>query len=381
MRLTVLVLLVLELSIPALAATRQVTVKQLEEFLAAARDRRDAVVASQLAELELTERLSEVRHERLDAALPGPLSHQALLILADSSELLNLPREEIPAGPPPELKAQVDLYNLAVHYAVKTISGMPNFYATRETSSFEDEPMQPARDVSENLRPAMPLHFENSFKVTVFIRSGHESLDEGEAAAKKTGAQPDGLTTAGEFGPVLSTVLLDAAHGKVIWSHWEQGALGRMAVFRFTVPKTASHYSISALDPWQTLQQNPAYHGEIAINPVDGSILRVTMQADLQSTDRVIRAGLMVAYGPVVIGGKTYICPVKSVALSQAPLIYTGTGRRGERWVDYGPPQTRVNDVHFTDYHLFRAEIRMLSGNAKPDRNPDATSSPPQPQQ
>ncbi len=92
------------------------------------------------------------------------------------------------------------------------------------------------------------------------------------------------------------------------------------------------------------------------MNPANGSIRRLTLVAELKPSDPVIKGDLMVEYGPVEIGGKTYICPVKSVALSLQHVIYL-TAVSG---ANLGPPQTRVNDVLFKQYHLFRADVRML---------------------
>jgi hypothetical protein len=93
-------------------------------------------------------------------------------------------------------------------------------------------------------------------------------------------------------------------------------------------------------------------------DPADGSILRLTLVAGLKPSDPVIKGDLMVEYGPVEIGGKTYICPVKSVALSLQHVIYLAA----ESAAYLGFPQTRVNDVLFKQYHPFRADVRVLTG-------------------
>jgi hypothetical protein len=94
-----------------------------------------------------------------------------------------------------------------------------------------------------------------------------------------------------------------------------------------------------------------AYHGEIAIDPADGSILRLSVIADLEPADQVVKSNILVEYGPVEIGARSYICPVKSVSI----------------WVAKIPEskalQTMLNDVVFAQYHLFRSESRVLTGN------------------
>lgn len=67
----------------------------------------------------------------------------------------------------------------------------------------------------------------------------------------------------------------------------------------------------------------------------------------------------MVEYGPVVIGGQTYICPARSVS-----IFRSRTDRLLHQWnIDfgvYGPFETSLNDVTFSQYHLFRSEHRIL---------------------
>jgi len=151
-----------------------------------------------------------------------------------------------------------------------------------------------------------------------------------------------------------------------------------MAVFRYTVAKESSHYTVTFPGPDRDLQLLSAYHGEIAINPADGSILRLTMVADLKPADPVTGAGLLVEYGPVEIAGRNYICPVKSVALSLVPKVRIESSSTSGQHVSRGPMQTRVNDVVFRDYHLFRAEVRIVGDDAaEPNRNqPDSVSAP-----
>jgi len=90
----------------------------------------------------------------------------------------------------------------------------------------------------------------------------------------------------------------------------------------------------------------------------------------------------MVEYGSVEIGGKTYICPVKSVSITLAPPLpanaYEMQRYRGElldkdRSFDREQPQTLLNDVAFAQYHVFRAESRILFG----DRTQDVPSPAP----
>jgi hypothetical protein len=103
------------------------------------------------------------------------------------------------------------------------------------------------------------------------------------------------------------------------------------------------------------------YHGEIAINPETGAILRLVMDADLKPDLPLVRAGILVEYGPVKIGEKTYICPLKSVAISRGRTVML-MAEGNDSFRTFGPFATSLNDVAFQDYHMFRAESHVLPG-------------------
>src|SRR5579871_1745847 len=228
MRKLPLILLLVGSAISAFAS-RRVTVEQLEQVLAATHGKPDAEVARQLSDLELTERLSSVKLSHLEADLPGAETRQALIALADVSAFLELPRDEIPDTAKPDIPTQRQLMAQAIDYVGKTISKLPNFFATRVTIHFEDTP--PGRsEKGQTITLYQPLHSIGRSSANVLYRDGQEVVDPTASKGKNPGAATQGLTTSGEFGPILATVLVDAAQGKLMWSHWEQGAAGLQAV-------------------------------------------------------------------------------------------------------------------------------------------------------
>src|SRR5580658_8966970 len=227
------------IALPALAAKR-ITVEQLEQVLSAAHGRSDADITRQLSDLELTERLNSVKVAQWITALPGEDSRHALIALADASAFLDPPASEISARPAPDFAEQRRMLGLTVAYVSKTIPQLPNFFATRETARFEDTPQLQKGDF---LIPYQPLHRVGSSSATVLYRDGMEAVDTG--SSKKPPPMTEGLATKGVFGPILSTVLLDAAQSKLSWKSWEQGVAGTEAVFSFSVPKEKSHYEVN----------------------------------------------------------------------------------------------------------------------------------------
>ena len=256
---------------------------------------------------------------------------------------------------------------LVANYVTKTIPQLPNFLATRATTRFEDTPLlqKPGGFI-----PYEPLHQVGTSSATVLYRDGREFEDAAATRIKTTAAQ--GLTTWGEFGPILAIVLLDAAQSKLAWSHWEQGPAGPQAVFAYEVPKEKSHYEVNyccVANPSATVAANMLpFHAGRGLSRGDGCRSRqridpapIAIMAALKPDSPVSRADILVEYGPVDIGGKTYICPVKSVSITTAQMVQQ-TERYAQPLANQMQPlKTMLNDVQFEQYHVFRADARVLT--------------------
>jgi hypothetical protein len=389
-RIVFLLVLTAAMATPALAAKR-VSVEQLEQLLAAAHGQSDGRVARQLRDLELTERASSLRLARWEADFAGRHCREALTELADASAFLDLPPSDMLANAPPDPNAQSEMLEKTVDYVTKTITRLPNFYATRKTERFEDIPSHQTvehfnmpvsgRGIRSGAMPSVsqgeseyePMHLAGKSSVTVSYRDGHELRGSKMIDDINAGPSLQGLTTSGEFGPILGVVLGDAIQGKLTWGYWEQGPGGVNAVFRYTVPQGQSNYMVTLPHGKQAQRIFPAYHGEIAIDPANGDIRRITTVADLAPPDEKVTSAIMVEYGSILIGGTSYICPVKSVALSRLPVATPDGGPQ----TSTAPMQTQLNDVAFVDYHLFRAEARVLTGVSANYEGPSAGAAAP----
>jgi VWFA-related protein len=342
-------------------AAKLVTVEQLEQLLVEAHGKPDVEVVRQLSDVSLTERLSAAKLSILKADPPGPMTVQALVALADASSFLDPPTAEIPPIPPPNTDAQRKMMSLAVQYVAKTIPQLPNFLATRVTVHFDDTP----QSLAPTQRPAkLGFHAVGSSINEVTYRDGLETIDTGPTGGKKTQAK-SGLTSWGEFGPILGTTLADSARGKIAWSHWEQRGSDQVAVFRYSVSKENSHYLID----YCCLT---GYHGTISLDPATGTILRITVEADLIPTAPISRGDIMVEYQTVQIGGRDYICPSKSVAISETRASLSTHGVVASRLL--------LNDVAYKDYHRFDASARLISTeppSAMSGHVSEAASTPP----
>ena len=348
-------------------AVKRVTVEQLEQVLVAARGERDGEVARRLSDLELTERLSAAKLSGWMASLHGKNSRQVLTALADASTFLDPPAAEIPARTPPDLTEQRRIVFLAIDYLKNTFPKLPNFFATRTKIRYEEPPEQVDQN-SLGRTGDRRLRLADSSEATVFYRNGHEVVDSEVTKRNNQKEQDEGLITNGVFGPILGMVILDVitTHSHLTWGHWEQGATGPLAVFHYAIPEDTSHF-----DVWQCcspegdgttfFRKLAGYHGEIAVDPASGAILRLVLQADLNPPLPLVRSDTLIEYGPVEIGGITYICPVRSVAISRGRTV-----RVMQEWAEsfstYGPYETMLNDVSFGNYHVFRSESRILTG-------------------
>jgi VWFA-related protein len=364
MRALALLLALAGLVIPAFGAKR-VTVEELERTLASAQNLPDADAAQRLSDLELTERLSRARFDRLDSKLPGEKSRQALMILADASSFLDPPSAEIPNQPTPDVATQRKIMALTVQYISQTVHQLPNLFATRVTTSFEDKPAAFTAYGGASSTRYEPIHLVGHSTVTVTFRDGREVVEK-----SKLDPRAKTLNTSGVFGPILGTILVDSARSKLSWSHWEQGQGGLLAVFSFAVPKEKSHYTITydsvpnepnpgSIAP-QTFSELVAYHGEMVIDAASGTILRLMLQADMKPDEFTVKSGIEVEYGQVSIGGKSYFLPVRSVSstLGHSLQVVEGDVPQLEvgKWL-----KTSLNDVVFENYHVFRSDAKILT--------------------
>ena len=263
------------------------------------------------------------------------------------SAFLDPPASDVVGDPRLEVKAQLQILSLAVQYVGKTIPRLPDFYAMRETTHFEG--VSPAGYLLGE--GATTLESTGVYNRTVTYRDGKEIPFE---MVSKEGKEPGrGLTTNGEFGPILVEVLRDALGNKIAFLRWERGRNGSTAVFGYTVPDKGSHFTVDTKVGNWSRTASPAYHGEIEIDAASGEIERLSQIADMAAPES---ASIVVEYAPVTIGGSSYICPVRGVAFSRL-RVWPGVAMDRSVW----PIHAFLNDVAFTHYHEFVSEARIVA--------------------
>lgn len=366
--------------------TKRVTVRELEQILGAAGEMHDRDLAEQLRGLELTERLSSRQLSLWENRLRGNKSKAALAVLGDGSVFLEPPAAEILPDAAPDHETQVAMLSKTVKYLDETLPQLPDFSATRVTVEYE-QASQKEDDSWKTALADQSLREGATEKTILRYRNGKEQQDAQKKRAVR-GASGKDLNFKGIFGPILKSVLLDATtSGKLTWSQWEGDQTARVAVFRYRVDSKNSHYSVvhCCLRRERVFHTWPAYHGELAVDPGTGAILRLTMEAEtgwvLESNWQPVRpvkgTNMMVEYGPVELGGKHYICPLRSVVTMRSRVVRTRVFW-DETFEIYAPYETQLNDMAYTDYHKFGSDSRILPGfEVVPETTPSTKGSGP----
>ncbi|HKD61540.1 MAG TPA: hypothetical protein VKB47_13850 [Terracidiphilus sp.] len=376
MRLRGLVLVILlAASTDSLDAAQRATVDQLEQKLASPPSPassltgvpvarlQDATLAFQIDELQLSERLTPATLQRiLKAHTFGPQTQTALQSLADRSSLLDPPASELPNQPAPDADQQQHILEMARAYVFRTLTRLPNFFATRATAQFYGIPPEQNQT---GLPMYVGLHPRGSYSREITYRNGKEVIDPMEfnrSPAKSPESYQQrwshsGLETWGEFGPEPAVILIDSGNGSIAFHNWEQTPQGVAAVFRFSVPEESSHYEVNySCNYSNSFHAQPAYHGSLAIDPTSGAILRIVLQADSKPDDPISHVSSVIEYGPVEVGGRSYICPLRSLAFSVEESNACSVDARYAHLVH----AMVLNRTTFTDYHRLGSTSKII---------------------
>jgi hypothetical protein len=334
-------------------------------------------LASRLTSMELAERVTPARLAGWQADLKDSKARTALQAIADLSAFRPAPPADISPAPSPDKATQLAILDRATAYTRGMRPRLPNFLAVRATTRFEFAAPDDLKQEEQALQLAQMsrarLHYTPlaviSHQLLIFLMGSSHSTVTYRDGAEISTPEPDahgglrladpGLVSSGEFGSILAVVDKDAAAGAITWDHWEQGAGKLLGVFRYSVPKAKSHFALYSPPVIQGMppeKHTPAYHGEIAIDPDNGSVYRITLLADSDPPVPDILSGVSVEYGSINMGGASYVCPVHAVAVMTLPE----TARNGT------PALRRfVNDTTFTGYHVFRSDSRVIPDKTK----------------
>ncbi len=360
-----------------LASVHPATIQQLKETLAAAHaaGRSDARIAEEVSSLDMSERITEEQFAEISRS-EKPATVEALRLLADASSFQDPPPSDIPNEPAPTLAGLQVLLTKAFAYARGYVRSLPDFRCTRRTARFDDDPAGRAAASVAALGDADttmwrlqasgkgPGRFTERDVVTsevTFVQgrdvqeNRRESASHAEVPAELYYLQ--GLRTSGEFGGMMNSLFSENSAAQFHWRHWERIGGDKLAVLTFEVDLAHSNFFID----WCCLnkavrRERVAYQGQVFLDPNSGVVRRVWWKAaDIPAAIPTRSSETLVEYGPVAIGGKSWVCPVKSITLTEtrSPLQPKG-----------GSGQIRsLNEVVFSNYRKFDVKSRLLPGD------------------
>jgi len=357
---------ILALALSALPAwsAKKITVAELTDMLKSMHDQQksDADVAAALKQVQLSEMLSRNTMNSFTAYSPGPLTNEQIYVLEARSAVLPPPAADLPTTAAPDAAAQKAILDKASAYAAKTWAQLPALTATKTTLRFQDNVEATgassglsgsAKEVatgSSFVNPFQFVHYINSTESVYSSDHGMEKLPEDKT---KWGANR--MIAIQEPDPSLATVLQDAQNGGTIsWLRWEEVNGKPAAVFGYQVPKKKSHINTNvccfpnvdqtgvarfssaaiagptggsggASGNFQTntdysnhyKANGVPYHGEFFIDPDTGIVVRMITQLELKQTDVVHQQDTRIDYGPVKVGDKDLVLPIKTVVSTE----------------------------------------------------------------
>jgi len=316
----------------------------------------DGRLASRLADLELEERLSTVSLYRLAGRYKlGSRAQMVLQQIAERSALLKLPPSEQMVRSAPDDEAQRAMLNAARDYVFGKLSHLPDFVATRTTTTFVDA-SAPLKLLSPNT-----AQFRRSDMVQqeITFRDGKEILQPASGALNgKSAEESAAFQSRGEFGTQAAILIMDVQAGSISFDHWEDTLGGIAAVYQYSVARTNSHYEVTDhCEGEASFHDLPGYHGSIAIAPQTGAILRITLEAEADKDDPVSHIASVIEYGPVVIANRRYLCPLRSLTFMMQKADGCSQHRRKLQ-----KPINMFNRTIFSNYHRFGSSSTILYG-------------------
>jgi len=319
----------------------------------------DSELARQLYRVELTERLTPKTLEQIALKeKPGLETMRALEFLRDRSASLDPPQAEWLVLGSPDAESQKHALELARAYVSQSLQRLPNFFATRTTTSLVSVPQPRGELVLPN---ADEPHLNGTSVLEITFRDGKEYLAPTEPANLSKTPADEGLASQGEFGPEAATVLMDLAdktNGTAAFHHWETTPAGLAAVYRYSVATAGSHYQVQyACKAKLAFHALPGYHGSIAIRQATGTILRITVAADWNPKDPISHVTSAIEYGPVAIGDRAYICPLKSFATMELEADVCTRHGNAQRLTK---PEMMLNRTTFSDYHRLGSTVTIV---------------------
>ncbi|MGD0736831.1 MAG: hypothetical protein ABR976_16995 [Terracidiphilus sp.] len=332
------------------------TIEQLKDLLSGlhAAQKSDADVAAALQNVELTEQLTSPAMDSLAKQYSGSDTAAQLFVLEIRSAALAPPAADIPAAPAPDAAAQKAILDKAFDYSGKTFAQLPAVSATKTVRRFQDNPPL-LRGITHSVpgSGSTPILYEDVDDYTVTIRDGAETNP--LLTVKKPWGENGVIVPLGQQ-PILSKVLDEAqGSGRISFVRWESINGLQAAVFSFAVDKKKSHFAVNyccfpeeeavgggadkdlnmrggtsaaaggftpkatsvqagdlypGFSTWKPVKSTVPYHGEFAVDPNSGVVVRLTTVAEFKG-GWVHQENQRIDYAQQKVGDKTLVLPVR----------------------------------------------------------------------
>ena len=324
----------------------------------------DDELIPRIAAIDLTERLSTITMYHLIGKYNlGSHVQQALEQLADQSALLKLPPGEQLNRPPPDAEAQKSMLQQSRAYVLSELSHLPNFVANQTTTRFDDSPT--TLKYFQTMTDHAGFHRVGTLQRTITFQDGKE-VTASPLAINDPKRKDIGLESRGEFGTEAAVVLMDVEKGSIVFDHWEQSMAGPVADYRYSVPRESSHYEVTdACQDHVSFHDIPGYAGEIALDSKSGAILRMTLVTESKPGDPVSHVASVIEYGPVVLGNRRSICPLRSLTFMVEEVNGCAHGNHKLQ-----KPVAMINQTIFSNYHRFGSSATIIFDEAQNRHTP-----------
>jgi len=325
----------------------------------------DEDIAREIAPVVLTERLTEATLTSLSGG-PGNRTKRILRTLADESAFLDPPASELTTEAPPTAPEQKAILARASDYAAAYQHSLPEITCTKTTRRFNDDPSEDKTnaDVAGRLTDVDPLAWDIQARTNIVGR-----LRERDNVVSETTVNHADPAASAEFGNLIGSVFLDDGAPRAVWSHWETIDSKRLAAFNYAIDPADSDFILNSCcvegqGGWR--RENVTYRGSLVIEPASGTIFRITLQAmDTSPGAATHRNDSVIEYRPMNIGGKSWMCPNRTITLSDSTV-----GPHG-----LTAPVRTMSIVEFTNYRTAGSALPAVpplvgASEAPPRGNP-----------
>jgi hypothetical protein len=326
------------------AAQATLTVDQLVSFVTSSVQLKhsDRQVADYLKGVKLSNRLEERTVIELQASGAGPRTVEELRVLQKASASLPPPSAkaaakppvEIPAPPPAEWKKVIQQ---ATEHALNYSKQLPDFICTQVTRRYHD-PSGLEFWQSEDVLTARLSYFEQKEDYRLMLVNGRYT----DMPYQMVG----GAISSGEFGTMMREIFDKETGATFAWERWATLRGRRMHVLSYVVAQPASKWTVS----YENRERiTPGYHGLIYVDYENGSIARITLEADgIPPSFPIQQVSSTLDYDTATIGDRDYLLPLRAVMrMREARQLFK-------------------NEVEFRLYRKFAAEASISFETPEP---------------